>query len=246
MSVIQTDIAPIIRVRSSSAVYNDPTFGSLAKPQMQEAYDKYMGVSPSPAASPSPPAAPPEEPEIPYEITIFLSFHDLLAGSLETVLEKLDSAKVKCSFFVTAADITANADLIRRIDCTGHTIGIYLTEGTFEEYLHASGLLFEAAKLKTVLVSSSEETAQAVRNMAGANGLVYWTQMRNYSAASDMSFADVTSGLSTVHGSRESISFDCSENTSDILRSVLSYMKEKTYNIQRITETSVPIPSIEA
>jgi hypothetical protein len=205
-----------------------------------------MGISPSPDASPSPSVTPSEKPEISDDITIFISFYDLSAGYLETVLDKLDSAKLKCSFFVTAADIAANPDLIRRIDCTGHTIGLYLTEGTFEEYELASSLLFEAAKLKTVLVSSGQKTAQTAGEMAGINGLVYWTQTRNYNAETDrLSASDVTSKLSTVHGSRESISFDCSESTSDIIRSVLSYMKDKKYSIQRITETSVPIPNIE-
>lgn len=250
ISVIRTDIAPIIRVRSASAVVNNPTFASLFKPEMQKYYNEYVGVDPSPDASPTPsePTPSTQEPEDTagyHDITVFVSFHALKAEYLESILDKLDKTNAKCTFFVSAEEIASNADLLRRITCSGHTVGIYLTEGTYDEYLRASTLLFEAAKLRTPLVSSNEETAQAAGEMAGANGLVYWTPTRTYNASSKISSAGVTAKLTTIHGSRENICFDCSEETSDILRSVLSYMTEHEYNIQRITETSVPIPNIE-
>lgn len=253
LSEIYTDIGSIIRVRSASAVYNNPTFASRVKSEMQKYYDEYTKPdnTPSPDASPSPSVSTPSEepensPETDYDdITIYLSFRNLSAGSLDIVLDKLDQTNIKCTFFVTVEEISSNADLLRRIACSGHSIGIFLTGETYDEYSYASSLLFEAAKLKTLLVTSDEDTAQAAGEMAGASGLVYWSPTREYHALSDITTSGVTSKLSTVHGSRESISFDCSKGTTDILRSVLTYLTQNKYNIQRITETSVPIQIIE-
>lgn len=240
-AVIQADPAPIVRVRTPSNNINDLTYPGLDSTQkkLQALYAAYTG-KPNPSASPTSSAGigPTYQ-----NVTVYLSFFDLGGGKLSDILDAL-SLRYKGCFFVTKDEIAGNADLLRRAAGDGHMIGIWLKDGTYDEYQEASALLFEAAKLKTVIVTAGGASAGAAEAMAGDEGLVFWRSTRSYDAAAKFTVSSLTGSLSTVSG-RESIAFACSAKTSVVLRSFLSYLTQYEYNVRRITETSVPIQTVD-
>jgi hypothetical protein len=244
-TVIDAEPADIVRIRTTSNI-NDLTFPNIGyiKQQLQAEYDKYTGVitSADPSASPTP--STPEPPT--YEdITVYLSFYNLSDGELGSILDSLALSSYMACFFVTADEIEDNADLLRRAACKGHTIGIFLTdltaEGAYKEYKDASALLFEAAKVKTVIVTALGEAAAAAEDMAKEKSLVFWRPTKYYDAEAKLTVNGLTGRLSTVGGMRESLYFACSEGVSGILRPFLSYLSQYEYGVRRITETSTPV-----
>lgn len=240
--VIQSEPAPVVRFKKGSVYYyTKEAFISANKTKMQRLYDNYVGQSGSPSvtpeASPSPPAYP--------DISVYLSFYDVSGGGLARILETFEKIAYKACFFVTADEIEDNADLLRRAACKGHTIGIFLTdltaESAYKEYKEASALLFEAAMVKTVIVTALGEAAAAAEDMAKGKSLVFWRPTKYYDAEAKLTVAGVTGKLSTVKGTRESLYFACSERVSGILRPLLSYLSQYEYGVRRVTETSIPV-----
>ena len=241
--VIQTEPAYIIRFKKGDPVYNDKTFPSLNRTKMQAYYEAYTGT-PGPTASPG--TSPSPSPQATYEnVTVYLSYYGLTRDSFKNMLDALDAYGYKCCFFVTSEEIAAEADLLRRAAGTGHSIGIWLTDGTFDEYREASALLFEAAKLRTVLVSAAGDTAGAAKAAAEAGGLVFWSPTRTYDAAAKLTLAGLTGKLNVLSGSRESVNFECTDSAADLTGQFFAYLSGNKYSIRRITERTWPIPSID-
>ena len=257
-----------IRIMSSQGFsgVNIPTFISINKNALREAYDKYYSPATSSPSTSSPalppdgvsPSPPTEEPKPSYvNVTIHLSFSDLSAGNAERILDMLDSVATEgfeACFFVNAADITGNPGLIRRISGSGYSIGIWLEKGTFDEYKEVSSLLYEAAKIKTLLVTAFETEDTAIRT-ADARGLLYWgaswcseigeipaedteAEPEDPEDEPQQSFIDI---LPTASGERCNLRFACTEESASMLPDLISYLRDYEYTIARITETVSPI-----
>lgn len=247
-SVISAEPADIVRIKSDKNILNDRTFASFFKPTMQAYYNEYMGISePSPGpgapSSPSPTETPVEPPKETYPgVTLFLGFFTLDPGHTETVLQLLATARYRACFFATAEDALENADLLRRVVAGGHTLGIWLKEGTFEEYEEAASLIFEAVKIRPLIISSEPGATDASAAMARERRLIYWSPTRRYTK--DFTVNGFTNQLATRTGARESLFFACSEKTVSNLGPILSYLRDRAYSVRRITETSAPTVSL--
>lgn len=243
LAVYAADPAPIVRIMNSPDVLNKPTFFSFNSSKIREYYDAYTGshASPSPGASQPPPASPSHSGEPTFEsVTIYLSFFNLPPENFAAVLSDLETHRFKSCFFVSADEIRDNADLLRRAAGRGHMIGIWLDTGTLEEYHNASSLLFEAAKVKTILVSAAGDAAKTAEDLAASAGLVFWKPIRTYDAASKISYAGITSKLTILSGNRESIGFACTDKAVPVISSFLYCLADKRYNVKRINEKTPP------
>jgi len=235
----------IIRIIASASI-NNPTFISLNKNALRNSYNEYY-APPVPVSPPPPNTAPPpppqEEPPPDFsDVTIHLSFFDVSEESAGGILELLDiqtASGFHSCFFVKAGDIRENPGFIRKISGIGHTIGIMLAEGTYEEYLETSALLFEAAKIKTVLVSA-DESVLADKNMAEENGLILWESSQALVDYGDRTVDGITGDIPQESGARRNLMFPCSETAASLLPGVISLLLENNYTIERITETVAP------
>ena len=243
---ISRDIIPqqqvfIVRI-ISSANFNGPTFIGLNRNALNAAYNEYY-QSHFPLTPPSQGAPPEEEEEEPppdySDVRVLLSFCEISSGSAELILDLLEYQAAfgyySC-FFVSADDIQNDPGLIRRISGVGHTIGLRLTEGTLEEYAEASALLFEAAKIRTVLVSIDPEAPEGIAE-TGASGLIFWGSSGSSGFYDGMAVADINAMIPTESGERYSLMFSCSEDSAAVLPGVISYLRENEYTTEKITET---------
>ena len=81
----------------------------------------------------------------------------------------LSNMNLRTCFFLTAADIMDNPDLVRQICGRGHSVGLLLGEPLEAQYAQAAALLFEAAAYQTQLVAlDGQATADSLSAAAGA------------------------------------------------------------------------------
>ena len=242
--IIEDQQMYVVRI-VSDAMFNDPTFVGINRGPIRAAYNEYFAPPPT-GAPPSPP--PTVEPPPSYvDVTIHLSFFNLSAGFADGILDLLDiqdEAGFHSCFFVTGADIAGDPGLIRRISGSGHTIGIWLEEGTLSEYVETSAMLFEAAKIRTVIVSAGEAAGQAAA-MAEENRLAFWDCAESMIDYEDQSVALITGEIPTEEGARKILLFSCSESAASILPGVYSFLQANEFTVLKITETVEPIDRAE-
>jgi len=232
---------------TSGMYFNMQTFENQNRNALRNAYNDYF-TPPAPPSPPTPPGIevppPVEEPPPDYSgVTIYLSFYDVSAGSAQWIVGILDVQSAighHSCFFVSADDIINYPGLIRRISGAGHTIGIRLKEGTYEEYTETSALLFEAAKIRTVLVTLAEDESPE-RSGLSLNGLIVWGCSKSPDLTEDPTASDITAELPTETGERFSLMFSCSDNSELVLPGVISFLWQNDYTLERITETVEPI-----
>ena len=223
-------------------VFNGATFLGYNSRAIRSAYNDYFQQPPrTPETEP-----PEEEPQLTFsDVTMHLSFYDLNAGGANLILDTFDDhteADSRLCFFVSAEEIAENPGLVRRISGVGHTVGLWLEEGTLEEYHELSALLFEAAKIRTVLISA-DEAAETAMETAENFGLVFWSASSSFQASPNLTESQVTNALPTVGGERQLFRFACSENVASVLPGVLAHLREFEYVVAGITETTEPVHS---
>ena len=240
--------APVVRFTKGSFSINEETFIGLNRSRLLAEYNAYVGL-PSGTASPSPgttplPSPSPSAPPTYENVSVYLSFTDLTPQNFAAVLDTLAIFRYKGCFFVSAGEIAGNAELLRRAAGVGQSVGIRLMEGTLAEYRRASALLFEAAKLRTILVSAGGDAIRPAESMAASNGLVFWTALKTYDDKAKVTVTGVTERLSVIGGSRESLNFACTDSTTPQLGSIFAFLYDKKYSVRRLTEKTVPTISI--
>jgi len=245
LDIIPDQQTQLVRV-ASDAIFNAQTLVGMNRNAIKAAYNDYF----SPAQPPSPPIGEPAEPTPTPEptptyedVTIHLSFFDISAGSAEAILDLLDiqtEPGFHSCFFVNKRDIAENPGIVRRIAGSGHTIGLWLEEGTFMEYLGASEVLFEAAKAKTVIISAGEGS-EAAAAMAGGYGLIFWETAQSLVDYENQTLTAITEEIPREGGARRNLLFSCSESAASALPEVYSFLVANAFTVTRITETVEPI-----
>ena len=257
--IIPQEQVRVVRIRQTEGFsgINGPSFVGVNRSALRAAYNEYYAPLSTPATSPGGPPSPPvtapgdspepspvEEPPPKYDdVTIHHSFYNISAGGTEAILELLsggEASDYRFCFFVSADEIRENAGLIRKISGSGHTIGIRLVEGTLDEYRKASALLFEAAKIKTLLVLLDSD-AEHMPARANENGIIIWKGTQSLVYDDTFSVDAVTEMLPTESGARQNLVSSCSGITAMMLSGILSYLRENEYTVSNITETVKPL-----
>jgi len=140
-----------------------------------------------PADNNNPPSEPPAEDDSPAvptapPVPVSLSFVGLTSAS-DSLLDALYMTQISAGFFLTAEDALTHPDLIRRLHGEGHQVGIFLEQDADREYAEASAALFDAARLRTVLVAA--QTEEAAAGAADLGLIVYDAQVRHQFSVSE-------------------------------------------------------------
>ena len=263
--IIPDEQMSVLRIWSNSIkVFNTESFMGVNRIALKSAYDKYYAppvetstpppVSPTitpPTGNPGnpyppylptvPPPPPPPPPPTYEDVTIYLSFYGIEPIIAQRVLDILNAPSAHgCAscFYFTAAEIARYPDLVRKISGSGHAVGIWMEAGSFEEYLEASALLFEAAKIKTVLVSSDETDITAIHT-ADLQGLIFWGASMSFDDDGDYDRDSMIAALPKERGEIFTIRFACTGETVSALPYLLSYLRENKYTLAKITETTM-------
>ncbi len=198
---------------------------------MAERYEAYTsGSTNSGTTDPSDPGTGDED-----GCSLYLSFQGTPSSFL---LDTLKSYDVASCFFVTAEEVRENPDTIRRIVGEGHGIGVLCSNDPAEEYKETSDLIFEAARINTVLIAAAlPEFDEVCASTAEENDLVFWDYEIDGVQGGDgiSSAASVTAYLS-FYTERADLRIQCSDVTDKAITSVLYFTHSNNYVLRSVCE----------
>lgn len=221
----------ILRIKNGAEVLSDWDFLDAATSIMRTRYNEYYGTSTP--VSPSPTPTQNGDDDI-NGASVSLSFIGLPSDKL---LNSLDNYSANVCFFVTADEVMGAPDTVRRICGSGHSIGIYCASSPETECENTSELIFEAAQVRPILVTSPVALSQSLKTYAEANGYAYFEAAIKI-ADTVKSSSVITSELKDAEG-YTSIIIPYNEYTDSFLPYVLQFISNKHITIVPLRETLV-------
>ncbi|MGN1001570.1 MAG: polysaccharide deacetylase family protein [Oscillospiraceae bacterium] len=227
----------VLRIKNGTQVLTDAEFVRAARNVMQSHYDAWNAAQP-PAVSPSPAPTPtrtpaPEAPDR-ERPDVSLNFVGLPSAGL---LDTLDAYGVKGCFFLTGEELRADPDTVRRIAGEGHSLGLLCQENVREEYAAFSALLFEAAQIRTVLVTADSAYAADCAREAEELSLVFcsWGLDALVREGETASAYHVTYELDATQSNTDVFLDAASAETT--LPTILDYLLRSGYGLLLLRET---------
>ncbi len=221
----------IIRIKNGGEVLTDSQFLNAAASQMRTKYNEYYGTTTLPSPTPSQPVTSGSEIQGSSASICFIGLPS------EKLLNSLDNYAAQACFFVTADEVAASPDIIRRICGSGHSIGIYCSSSPEAECLNTSDLIFEAAQVRPVLIYSASSISENAKTYAENNGYAYFNPAIVIPATAKRS-ADITSKLEDITG-YTSVMIPITDNTGSFIPGVLSYSSSHHITLLPLRETMV-------
>ncbi len=224
----------ILRLTNGSQYLTDDKFQSAASILMDSYYNAWFGQTastPTPSPSPEPTETPPPDRT---DTEVLISFSGLPS---HRILDTLKTRGVQACFLLTAEEVAAMPDMVRRIAAEGHVLGVLCGADARADYERTAALLFDAARILPLLVGS-DEAPEACREMAAQVGLAYLTcdidAVQGGEGAA--SYPIVTSQIE-FSIDRVSVRFSGGGTTEDILPDVLFYLRENQFSVRAPRET---------
>lgn len=228
----------ICRIKDAGAILDDAAFLSAASDIMQKRYNAYMESITStapPEATPTPTTTT-EEPEGPV---VCLTFQGLPSDAL---LDTLKEKSAVCGFFLTADEVRAAPDTVRRIVGEGHAVGVLCGENPADDYAEAAQLIFDAARVHTLLIAAALPELDGVcRSAAEENGLVFWDyDIDGVRGGAGVPYASYITAFLPFYDLRADIRIQCGDASDGSIASVLAYIEESGSSLMPIRETNAP------
>ena len=256
----QTELGYVFRISGPMASMNDAEFMLAAASYMKTYREEYLkSIAPTPTHTQTPiptpvrtnppsTATPRPTTGVPTpipksEIQVLLAFCHRDGGNADAILDQLDQEEMAGLFLFRPEELEANADAVRRIVGTGHSIG-FLVEGedltALEEQLRqGNGGLERIALSRSHIFSAA--FSESVKELEEA-GWLRWTE--NINSASEQ--WTLTSSLSTAvlraaDGKKAfaHILMDDSDITAKAMNRILGGLKSAGYNIRPAVETEL-------
>ena len=163
-SYISAPVAPIVRIKSGS-VLDDSVFADAATPSMRNRLSRYESAlaTPTPSVEPTPvPTA-----DIPYygDVSVYIALRGADAEYTPALLERLARAEVRACFFLTAEEMDASPDLVRRMMVEGHSVGLLSRGDDASCWQAASEALLRHTVSRSLLAACCEGGGEAAGDM---------------------------------------------------------------------------------
>lgn len=229
-----TGFGDICRIKDGNVILSDSQFLSAAGSLMETRYNAYTGSTPGTATT-APSGSGVEE----EGCDLYLSFQGMPSAALLDALKVYD---VKTCFFVTADEVRENPDTVRRIVGEGHGIGVLCSSNPLEEYDATSELIFEAARVNTVLIAAASPDSDALcADAAEANGLVFWRYtIDGVKGGAGIAYASYVTAYLPFYTVRADMRIQCCDATDKCIASVLTYLAQNHFTIRSVSEVGSP------
>lgn len=220
----QNEYGSILRITTGVEVLSDDEFFRAAQGAMKRYYQAYNTAEPpEPTATAEPePTDPPREGD-----AVRLGLEGMPTAEM---LELLRQQGVTVCFFLRAEEIAADPDMVRRIACTGHTLGCSCPEGGEEAQRETAALLWETARVRTILYTMPEGSVQL-------DGAVVFPSARTDLTANELreSMYIVTSELEIRNGD-QTIIFPSGDGDITALQMLLYYFDDQGFTVVPLRE----------
>ena len=160
-----SEYGDILRLKTDAMVLSDSEFARAAEPAMRIYYEDYYSARvPVETAIPTPippvvtaSPAPTEEDHRGERASLsFVGLPD------EQLLRALQKAQMRPCFFLTAEEVKADPNMVRRLSGEGYVLGVYCREDPQREWRETSALLFEATWVLPLLAAGTPEAEAAL------------------------------------------------------------------------------------
>lgn len=221
----------IVRLKTSGNTFTDDQFLRAASALMKSRYEAYSGSGDTDA--PTVPGS-----VVSHEGTVDqLSFIGLPTSKILSALKRYG---MSACFFLTAEDVLDNPELVRRSVGEGHSLGVLCTGDVMSDYEETSSLIFEAAQVKTILITALGAKSEEAMLAAGDNDLVYWSYNIDGMSTDTVHVSyDRIVHLIEVRDRSSSFFLSCDENTDSFIGQLLKYLSESRYEVRSPRETDV-------
>ncbi len=219
----------VCRIKDSSYILTDSQFLTAAESYMRILYNTYSGNN-----GDNPGGTDPGGTDGGND-PVYLSFQGLPS---DTLIDMLLQYEMPAGFFLTAGEVRSSPGTVRRLVAEGFSIGLLCSAELLAEYEEFSSLLFEAARVRTLLVSASSSSyEEACREAAATAGLVYWDyDIDGVQNGAGISYASMITAYIEFRPERADVRIQCSELTESCLASVLQYLQENSFNVRAPNE----------
>lgn len=255
----QTELGYVFRISGPLASMNDAEFMEAAASYMKTYREEYLrSIAPTPAPTPTrtpaanttPPATATPRPTagvptpIPKsEIQVLLAFRHRDGGSADAILDQLDQEETTGLFLFRPEELEANADAVRRIVGTGHSIG-FLAEGedraALEEQLRRGNELLERIALsRSHIFSAGDSDGAAALEEAG---WLRWRENIDGTPREGYTANGLSGAVLWAADSKRSyahILMDDSNVSAKALGRILRELRNGGYNIRPAVETEL-------
>ncbi len=217
----------VIRITTGGETLTNDEFMRAAKSAMRTYYASYnRSTDVTPTAEPG--AQPTNEPTHEGEL-VRLGLRGLPGADTLDLLRKFG---MRACFFLTAEEVRGSADLVRRLACEGHALGIYCPNGAAEEFEETAALLREAARVRAVLTLTPDGTAPEI-------GAAAYSRTQG-TLADDISAAELYSVTAALDSgsSGAALLFPCGEGCEKVIGALLYYLHEGGFTVIEPRETT--------
>lgn len=222
----------IVRIKNGNEYLTDAQFLDAAGSLMKTRYNEYFGiVSP---ATPTPPGVSPAPTDVEDDHSGTYVFLNFIGAPDSKLLDTLSRYGYSASFFVTAEQAEASADLLRQAYGTGHNIGIFC-QSSVDECETAANAIFAACQVTPSLVTSGSFLALSCMEYGETHGLSYSSSSISANAGTENRSA-IVSRLENAFG-YVGLSVELSETTLRMIPSLLSELSSESYNVLPLRET---------
>ena len=220
----------ILRIVDGTQYLSDSQFNDAAQSTIQARYLQYYGGKEPEIVSPPTPSPSPDI----NGAQVFLSFTGLPTPKM---LDTLASYFVKASFFVTAKEAEGNPEILRRIVCEGHILGLLSSDAPEDDIPLALDAIFNSAFCLPTIMRSTERNSETHSEYAAKNGLLYYTPGILISSEVTDSYS-VTSLLPQT-GRDCDLNIVSGTNCENYLAQFLYYLAKNGYNALPLLEIHV-------
>lgn len=251
-----TVYGPLVRIRNSSATWNDTQFVDQAQTLMAERLRDWRRaqtqndppvVAPTPTGTvPSTPSVTPSTPDInKSDVSMYLAFRADQTDGLESLLTRLEFYQVSALFFFPALELENYDEEIRRVLCDGHIVGLMVSgssaEEVVEQTVHGNQLLAQIAHVNTYTILPQDSQSIKACLEAEETGLLCWNSDVEAFPDGSVYSQQAKSVLEDADSYTEKVFLlsDASAEGAALMRQLLSQMVEIHYALRLAVETEL-------
>lgn len=227
-NTIGTDYGTVLRIKDGRVVLTDSEFVKAAMTLLKQYYNAYNTDSGKDDVQQ------PEDTDNGSQhegSDVIMAFAGLPG---EAALEAMEQYDITGCFFLSYEEVLSDPDLVRRLAGSGHSLGVMWDGTDKESFSRTAELIFEAARVKTVLAAAPEEFAESCAEMAGELSLVFYEQDvdATYPAEEGKSPYLITSAIEVFSGDEAlSLLINCREGMEETLAIVFNYLRVNKFDL---------------
>ena len=208
----ENEYGRVLRITTGAQVLTDQEFLRAARNVMRAHYQSYSKTNTTPTPSRPPAVTEPPSHEGDYVHLAMIGLPDA------QLLELLRRTRTDACFFLTGEEARSDPDTVRRLACSGYSLGVYCPGGTRAEYEETAALLTEIARVRTILTYMPAEAPTLPGTV-----LLHWDAALLSGTDALNSAYRITAQLETMRGDM-TLALSCDPSCSEGVSVVLYYL----------------------